>query len=384
MSMSTTRRIPVDRYYLRNYNCKMQMSCKFASAGTPVGKKQMEKNRKLEIVNMKIKLWIIGALVFLLTACGPENFTGDATETHNAKTDIVCTIFPAYDWTRQILGDTVDAVNLTLLTGNGADMHSYQPTAADIALLSTADIVICVGGETERWILDALEENDNEQQIVINMMETLQQNILEEEIVEGMEHSDEECTEECNHVENAADEHVWLSLQNAKLICEEIADALISINPDEGSTYDANAENYCAQLETLRERYREAVEGADSNVLIFADRFPFRYFTEEWGLEYYAAFPGCFAETEASFETIIFLAEKADQYNLPAVIVLEHSDAGVAETVIENSQNKQREILVMNSMQSVSMEEVTAGTSYIGIMEDNLAVLIQALDSEAQ
>lgn len=331
---------------------------------------------------MKVKLWMLGALTILLVACGPANYSGSAEDAQNAKIDIVCTIFPAYDWTRELLGDTADEVNLTLLTGNGADMHSYQPTAADIALLSTADIVICVGGTTEGWILDALEENDNEKQIVINMMDATHQSILEEESVEGLDHSEEDCLEGCDHEHGAADEHVWLSLENAEHICREIANALKSVNPDEDITYEANAESYCARIETLRERYQNTMEEADCNVLLFADRFPFRYFTDEWGLEYYAAFPGCFAETEASFDTIIFLAQMADQYNLPAVIVLENSDAGVAETVIENSQNKQRQILVMNSMQSVSMEDAEAGVSYLGIMEENLAVLTQALDIE--
>ncbi len=303
---------------------------------------------------------------------------------------IVCTIFPQYDWVRQIMGDLAGNAELTLLLDSGVDLHSYQPTAEDILKVSDCDLFIYVGGESDAWVEDALAESGNPDRIALNLMEALGEAVKEEEIVEGMEaeeheHEDEEHEgeehegEEHEDEEHEFDEHVWLSLKNAKLCCAAIADALSSLDADNADAYRANDEAYAAELDALDGEYASAVGQASLKTVLFGDRFPFRYLVDDYALTYYAAFVGCSAETEASFETVVFLANKMDELQLPAVLVIEGSDQKLAGAILENTANPERPVLVMDSLQSVTGEQAAGGKTYLAVMQSNLEVLREAL-----
>ncbi len=318
---------------------------------------------------MKKKLILIFCMMLafgLLTGCG------DSSE--NGKYKVVTTIFPIYDWTKNIAGK--EDVGVTLLLDNGVDLHSYQPTAEDISKITSCDIFIYVGGESDKWVEDALKGATNENMIVINLMEDLGGAVKEEELVEGMEPEDEEEEEDGEEEEPEYDEHVWLSLQNAMSCCDTIAQALMEVDPDHTDAYEANLEAYTDKLDELDNRYYDVVGDAQMDTLIFGDRFPFRYLTDDYGLDYYAAFIGCSAETEASFETIIFLAGKADELGVHNIITIDGSDKKIAQTIIDNMQNKGAKILTLDSMQSTTKK---SGTSYLSVMESNLKVLTEAL-----
>ena len=302
------------------------------------------------------------------------------SENDNNKTEkvkIVTTIFPEYDWVRQIAGDKVSDMDITMLLDNGVDMHSYQPTADDIMKISDCDLFIYVGGESDEWVNDALKEAVNKDMQVINLLDVLGEQVKIEELVEGMQDTEHE--EEEEHEEKEYDEHVWLSLKNAETLCDAIAEALGNADPDNKAVYDTNKAAYIDQLVSLDNQYREVADQASVKTLLFGDRFPFRYLVDDYGLSYYAAFAGCSAESEASFETISFLAQKIDELGLKYVMTIEKSDQKIAKTIIENTQNKDQSILTLDSMQSTTSADVANGMTYLSIMEGNLNILKEAL-----
>ena len=302
------------------------------------------------------------------------------SENDNNKTEkvkIVTTIFPEYDWVRQIAGDKVSDMDITMLLDNGVDMHSYQPTADDIMKISDCDLFIYVGGESDEWVKDALKEAGNKDMQVIDLLDVLGEQVKMEELVEGMQDAEHE--EEEEHEEKEYDEHVWLSLKNAETLCDAIAEALGNADPDNKAVYDTNKAAYIDQLVSLDNQYREVVDQASMKTLLFGDRFPFRYMVDDYGLSYYAAFAGCSAESEASFETISFLAKKIDELGLKYVMTIEKSDQKIAKTIIENTQNKDQSILTLDSMQSTTSADVANGMTYLSIMEGNLNILKEAL-----
>lgn len=472
---------------------------------------------------------------------------------------IVSTIFPQYDWVRQILGDNADNAELTLLLNSGVDLHSYQPTVDDIVAISTCDMFIYVGGESDAWVEDALAAASNEDMVVINLLEVLGDAVVEEEIIEGMEHDHDHSHEEIDpdnigdrelsyyaedwvtienalnsgamdgyvqhnaeanetdfdsqmtafqthwasdypafeitenglvldgtavayryagyelivgddsvtvwygyeavdtmgvapkfiafndhtaesddhdhehehedehdhekpshfhmrygdeslsalveiegwaptyflssmsneavaeamsghsHDEAELDEHVWLSLRHAQTLTTYIADKLGEVDPENSAVYTANANTYNGKLSALDAEYQSVVDSASIKTLLFADRFPFRYLVDDYNLDYYAAFSGCSAETEASFETIVFLATKINELRLENILVIESSDKSIAETVSENTNDKNQQILVLDSIQSVTSSGIASGATYLSAMESNLAVLEEAL-----
>ncbi|MCR4893573.1 MAG: metal ABC transporter substrate-binding protein [Eubacteriales bacterium] len=299
---------------------------------------------------------------------------------------IVTTIFPEYDWVMNILGDNPADAEVTLLLDSGVDLHSFQPTAADIMKISTCDVFIYVGGESDEWVEDALQESVNSEMIVIDLLNILGDAAKEEEVIEGMQGEDENDEdgedEEHEHDEDEVeyDEHVWLSLRNAAVFVGVISDALQSVDPANADLYRTNAEAYIEMINTLDDKYRAAVSEASFKTLLFGDRFPFRYLVDDYGLSYYAAFVGCSAETEASFETITFLSRKVDELSLPAVMTIEGTDHRIAETIVQNTVKKDLRILSMDSMQAVTAKDIENGVTYISIMEKNLSVLKDALN----
>jgi len=325
--------------------------------------------------------------VTCLAACGTNTQTaGDAS----GKISVVTTIFPEYDWVKNIARD-IDNIDVTMLLDNGVDLHSYQPTAVDIAKISDCDMFIYVGGESDEWVEDALSEAKNKDMVVINLLETLGESVKAEEVKEGMEHDHEE-GEDHDHEEGEEhdheheegeiefDEHVWLSLKNTAVICDAIEAGLEKIDAANAEAYRANLDSYKAELDKLDKQYEEVASSAVSKTLLFGDRFPFRYLVDDYGLDYYAAFIGCSAETEASFETIIFLANKVDELGLKYVMKIDGTNREIADTIISNTNGKDMDVLTLDSMQSTTSKDVKEGASYLGIMMSNLEVLKKALN----
>ncbi|MDR2733245.1 MAG: metal ABC transporter substrate-binding protein [Spirochaetota bacterium] len=293
----------------------------------------------------------------------------------NRKISVVCTIFPQYDWVRQILGDTADRMDITLLLHNRIDLHNYQPSVDDIIQISACDLFIHVGGESDGWVNDVLKKKTNKNMIVINLLGILGSAAKSEEIMEGMEKKEHEDNDEAEY-----DEHVWLSLKNAQKFCAAIADALASLDADNAQVYRDNLRTYIEKLSVLDAEYQTTVDTYRPITLLFGDRFPFRYLADDYGLRYYAAFPGCSAETEASFETIIFLAGKMDALKLINIMVTESADRSIARTIRDNTAGKNQQILALDSMQSVTGDDIANGAAYLSIMEHNLSVLKEALN----
>ena len=319
-------------------------------------------------------------LAGIMSGCGTPATNGD-------KLSIVTTIFPEYDWVKQIIGDKAGQADVTMLLDNGVDLHSYQPTADDIIKISTCDMFIYVGGESDEWAEDALKEATNKDMVIINLLEALGDDVKEEEVKEGMQEDEHEHDEDDDHEdedhdheeETEYDEHVWLSLKNAAKLCGYIAGKLGEIDPDNKDAYKANTDAYIAKLNALDKQYKDAVGSAGAKTLLFGDRFPFRYLTDDYGLDYYAAFVGCSAESEASFETILFLANKVDELGLKAIIQIESADGKIARTIKDTTKTKDQTILTLDSMQSTTSVDMKNGASYLSIMEKNLAVLKDAL-----
>lgn len=324
------------------------------------------------------------------------------------KISIVCTTFPQYDWVKNILGEEAERFNVTLLLDNGVDMHSYQPAVKDIATAGSSDLFIYVGGESDTWVEDALKEAKNKDLKAINLMETLDNFVKEEEVVEGMQEErkslgrsheksskekqeqtqkeSHENSQEINGQKEAADEepeydeHIWLSIRNAEIMVKNIEKAIEQFDSDNAKVYQNNAENYIKKLDTLDKQYANTIQNAKYKAILFGDRFPFRYMADDYDLKYYAAFAGCSAETMAGFETVTFLAKKADELQLPVILTIENSDGRIAEAVKSNTTKKNQKILAMNSLQSVTKEQLADGITYLQVMQENLSVLSEALN----
>ena len=362
----------------------------------------------------------MAALAIGLTGCTASKGGQNANSSDKKQLKIVTTIFPEYDWTKQILGENSDA-DVKMILDNGVDLHSFQPSVDDIMNIANCDMFIYVGGESDGWVKDALKQATNKDMVVINLLETLGESVKEEEIVEGMQadhdhdhdhedadhedgdhedadhdHGDEdhedadhdhedEDHEDADHDheheegEIEYDEHVWLSLRNAEVLTDVIADSLGKLDSANKDTYRANADAYKEKLVALDAEYQKVVDAASVKTVLFGDRFPFRYLTDDYNLDYYAAFVGCSAESEASFETVIFLAGKVDELKLPAIMTIETGDQKIAKTIRDNTGTKDQAILTLDSMQSTTKQDVENGATYLGKCEANLEVLKEAL-----
>lgn len=315
---------------------------------------------------MKKIIAILLAAVLLTAA-----FAGcSGKKPEDGKLKIITTIYPVYEWVCQVTAGTQNT-DVSLLLNKGVDMHSFQPTTKDIVNISSCDVFVYVGGESDEWVGDVLRDASNKNMLTLNLMDALGSLAREEEAVEGMQGEEEEANGEAEY-----DEHIWLSLKNASVLTSYIAEKLGEKDAANKSAYDNNAKKYTAELNALDSRYAEAVKTAKHDTLIFADRFPFRYMTADYNLKYYAAFSGCSAESEASFKTLVFLADKLKELQLDKLMILDGSDGKIARAVMDTAGAKNAEILTLNSMQS----EIGESDSYLGIMENNLTVLQQALN----
>ena len=305
------------------------------------------------------------------------------------KLSIVTTIFPAYDWVKQVVGDNKN-VEISFLIDKGVDLHSYQASAADIAKITDSDLFVYVGGDSDDWAEDIIKENPNLK--YINMVDSIGEAALAEELVEGMqdeeehdhegeEHAHEEgehAHEEGEHEdgEEEIDEHVWLSIKNAETIVSAIEAKLAEIDPDNKAEYEKNANDYLAKLDELDKEYKDTLSSIQNKTIIVGDRFPFRYLVNEYGINYYAAFKGCDAGSEASFETVKFLANKMDELNMTDIFIIDGSKGDLAKTIVDNTKDKNAKVLVLDSMQSTKSSD---NASYLDIMKKNLEVLKEVL-----
>lgn len=312
--------------------------------------------------------------VLVFAGCAGNNKSDDG-ENKSDGISVVTTIFPVYDWVKNIMGDVFDTSDVSFLLDSGIDMHSYQPTANDILKVTDCDVFIYVGGESDAWVADILKMMKNKNCVTLNLLDCLGDAAKQELQKEGMQVEEKEQEGE----DAEYDEHIWLSLKTAKILCRHIADALVKADAKSAEKYRKNCETYCGALETLDSEYGTKISACKNKTLIFADRFPFRYLTDDYGLDYYAAFSGCSAESEAGFETIVFLAKKADEFSVGHIVVLEGGNNEIAKTVIESTVSKNAQTVTVDSMQSTTLKDAESGASYVDIMRKNLDAVITAL-----
>lgn len=357
----------------------------------------------------QIEAWLIAAMFLFasLTGCSFTGDThGDVETSDDGKLKVVTTLFPYYDFARQIAGDKVE---LSMVIPAGQDSHSFEPTPADIRLIQNADLLICNGGAMEQWVSQVVSSLDSESLKVITMMDYV--DIVEEEVVEGMEDSGEEhhhvhaadndhdhAAEDHDHTDDEHDhdaedhththddddadyeieydEHIWTSPVNATKITQVIADTLEEMDPADADTFTANAEDYIGKLKNLDREFREVVSGADLDLIVMADKFPLRYFADTYGLRYRAAFSGCSSDTEPSAKTIAYLIDKVREEQIPAVYYLELSSHRVAEIISEETGAKP---LLFHSCHNVTRREFDNGVTYLELMEQNVVNLREGL-----
>lgn len=300
-----------------------------------------------------ISLVTCTALAACLVSCGK-----DSGDTDSDKISVVTTIFPQYDFVRQIAGENVQ---ITMLLKPGSESHTYEPTPQDIVKINECDLFIYNGGEGDVWVDSILESADNSVN-TLAMMDCVE--TVEEEIVEGMEAEEEEEESE----EPEFDEHVWTSPENAVKIVECISDRLCDVDAENAGKYQENTKKYVEELNNLDSRFKEIVSESNTKTMVFGDRFPFRYFADAYKINYYAAFPGCSSESEPSASTIAFLIDKVNDEKIPAVFTIEFSNKKIAETISESTG---AEILEFHSCHNITSEDMKNGETYISIMNRN-------------
>ncbi|MBD5143877.1 MAG: zinc ABC transporter substrate-binding protein [Ruminococcus sp.] len=328
------------------------------------------------MIKKLISVITLSALLFNLTGCHATQATqiNNNNNNNNNKLNIVCTGFSEYDWTKELLGSHADDINLIYLLNNGMDLHNYQPSAKDMITISECDVFIYTGSISDNWVDDALGEVTNSNRQVINLMDIV--SVKEEELKEGMQIDEHEHEQEEN---SDYDEHVWLSVKNAEMICHTISNVLCELDSEHAQDYQENLKNYQEKLNSLDKNFMQLAEESSVKTLLFADRFPFRYFADDYGFDYYAVFTGCSTETEASFETILFLAQKIDELHAETIFKIENSSDAIAKSIIASTSEKNQIIVSLNSMQSVNVKDIANGASYLSIMQDNLEILQEVL-----
>lgn len=302
-------------------------------------------------------LIIIMIVTITLTGCG--------TKEKNNKKTIISASYVGYDFARAITKKS-ENIEVKMLLKPGADIHDYEPSPKDIVDIQNSDIFICVGGESDEWIKDVLKDIDTSKTKVIKLIDLV--DTLSEEKVEGMELDSEK---------EELDEHVWTSPMNSIKIVQELNDKIIEMDSNNESLYRQNEENYIKKLTSIDSEIRSIVDNAKRKEIIFGDRFPFLYFAKEYGLTYYAAFPGCSHQTEASAKTISFLVNKVKEDNVPVVFKIELSNGKIAESISKETGAK---VLEFNSAHNISEKDFSDGKTYVDIMRENTKVLKEALN----
>ncbi len=310
-----------------------------------------------------MKRWIALLLVF---CCVFPLCVGCQKKESSDKLRIVCTVFPLYDWVKNIVGDS-DSVELSLLITNGSDLHSYQPSAEDMMKIASADLFFFVGGVSDAWVEDALRAHSSKSRVDVKTTEIPEIRLREICSDSTLEHH--------THEHGAMDEHLWLSLENAKIASSYLCEQICRLDEEKSEYYRENLTQYSASLSALDEEYAALVSSVDDPMMLCADRFPFVYLAEDYGIRYIAAFEGCSTDANASPDTILRLAKPLDEHSLRAIAVSERSDRRLAESVRAASRDKDQTILRLNSMQSVSKTEIDGGADYLNVMKENLETL---------
>lgn len=311
---------------------------------------------------------IVFGLTLIVSGCSPSS---PVSMDDNEKIEILCTDFAQYDWTKNIVLD-VPNIEVSLLINNGVDMHSFHPSADDIIKITRSDMIIYTGGQSSKEIIDIINSAGTEDLVSINMMSLLGDALICDDTEHDHTHSHEHISE--------CDEHICLSLKNAGVLCRSICDELSVLDPVNAEKYNENTEKYVAELNKLDREYTKVIDNAIRRDLVFADRYPFKYMSRDYGLTVFAAFAGCSAESDASFETILSLAAKIDELGLTSVLTTNDSNSAIATTVCKNAETNDIKILSLESLQSVTNDEIAAGITYLAAMSDNLEVLREALN----
>lgn len=311
---------------------------------------------------------------YVLTGCGAAQTTSQSAA-QAQQLSVVSTIFPSYDFARQIAGDNAQ---VTMLLHPGAESHSYEPTPQDIKTIQNCDLFIYTGGENDVWVEDILASMGDKKPATLKMMDCVQ--TVTEELVEGME-DDHDHEEADSHAEEHAeepelDEHVWTSPKNAIQIVNAIAQAMSEKDAEHAAAYEANRAAYTQQLTQLDEDFRQVVDNAPNKTVLFGDRFPFRYLADEYGLSYYAAFSGCSTETEASAATVAFLTNKVTELNIPVVFTIELSNGKIADSICDATGAQK---LTLYSCHNVTKDQMEQGVTYLSMMQQNVESLRTAL-----
>ena len=304
------------------------------------------------------------SLMFCLSGCGIAEEKMD-----DGRLKVVATVFAEYDFLRNIAGD---AVNLSMLMMPGADLHAFDPTPKDIMEVQEADLFVTVGGESDAWSEKIIDSIDSNKLQTVRLMDCVD-HVVEEELVEGMEAEDDE---DGHGEEKEFDEHVWTSPKNAVQIVEKLRDKLCRMDEANAELYQDNAKSYIKKLQKLDEAFTELVQNAKRREIIVADRFPFRYFADAYGLKYYAAFPGCSTQTGASVETIAFLIRKAKEDDIPVVFHMEMSSEAMCNTICDEAGAKKAQL---NAVHNISRQDFNKGIGYLELMKENIEVLKEAL-----
>ena len=344
---------------------------------------------------------LAGSLILgmMLTGCGmsgqqtEQNGGKEQNKVENEKISVVATIFPQYDFVRQIAGDDVE---LRMLLKPGEETHSYEPTPQDIIAIQNSDLFIYVGGENDAWVEDILESMPDNGRKTLKLVDCV--DTVEEEHVEGMkeerghdhddhdeddaEHEEDEADHEEHgqedaHSEHEIDEHVWTSPLNAIKIVEQIKEELCEIDPENASVYEENAEAYVEQLKEVDQEFQDVVDHSKRKLMIFGDRFPFRYFAEAYDLDYYAAFSGCASDTEPSAATMAFLINKVQDENIKTVLKMELSNENIAKAIAEATNADVKEFY---SCHNLTAEQFADGETYLSLMEKNVETLREVLN----
>lgn len=327
----------------------------------------------------KVLLVFILCFSFILDGCSSNKVTGDITKVTGNNTsvslNVVCTTFPIYDWVKNIVKDD-ENVEASFLLNAGQSLHGYEPSAEDIVKIKESDVLIYIGGESDLWMDSIIKENNLSTTKVIKLLDILGADAYEKT---GLNNNIDSPNIDSKDEEPEYDEHVWLSVRNAELFCTALCDELSKLNESKKDVYTLNKDNYIEQLESINKDFEEFLDGSNKSMLVFGSKFPFSYFVKDYDIKYYAAFNGCSAEAEASFDLIKSLSSIVEENEIRYIIDLEGVNDGIPETIINSTKNKDQEVLTVNSMGSVTIKMVEDGLSYIDIMQKNFNTFKEAL-----
>lgn len=323
-------------------------------------------------------LVLAGIMALVVGGCSTDSI---ASEKEDSAISIVCTVFPSYDWIREIVGDS-ENFELTYLMDSGFDLHNYVMSTEDMIKIKESDILIHVGGESDEWVDKLLENGGLENVRVVNLLELLGDLAKDAPNIEGVEeheeHEHEHEDEEHKEQEHGSEEHIWVSIKNAKKLVRELSNIVVEYDKENLNSIEQNTNVYLKELDDIDKNYYAALTNSTKNTVVFADKFPFMYLFEDYGIHYYAAFNGCSAESEASFDTIAFLSDKVNELNLNSIFILRGSDRSIAQTVIRNTSSKNQNILELDSMDTVNGEDAKE-MRYTDLLQKNLEKIIEGL-----